>query len=82
MPRDVGYIHAGTGSGGFENRRDRVAMQAGSGHVAVTIDSAEYCALGDLGAGELFAECFNRARIFLFAKRNRDLITGLLLIGF
>ena len=68
--------------GGLQNRRDRVPMQASSGYFVVTVDSAKDGALGDLGGGEPFAERFDWAGIFVFAKRDRDLVAGLLLVGF
>jgi hypothetical protein len=79
---DVGCIHPGSRRGGFENRRDRIAMQSCVGYAAVTIDSAEDGALNDFCGGEPFAERFDRAGIVVLAKRDRDLVAGLLLIGF
>jgi len=48
----------------------------------MAIDSAKDCAVGDLRVGEPLAKRFDWARIFVLAKRDRDFIAGLLLIGF
>lgn len=48
----------------------------------MTIDSAKGCAFGDVGGGKPLAKRSDRAGIIVLAKRNRDLIVGLLLIGF
>lgn len=82
VPGDVGRIHAGTRSGGFEDCGDRVAMQTGGSYVAVTIDSAKYRAFGDLGLCEPLMQRLDRAGIVMFAKRDRDLVAGLLLMCF
>ena len=41
VPRDVDGIHSCPRRGGFEYRRDRIAMKALSRHTAMTIDSAK-----------------------------------------
>jgi hypothetical protein len=82
MPRDVGRIDSGSRRGNLENRRDRVPMQAASGHVVVPIDSAKEGALGNVGGGKPSAKRLYRASLIVLAKRDRDFVTGLLLIGF
>lgn len=79
---DVGCVHAGTTCCGFENRSYRIAVKARAGHAAVTIDSAKDRAFGYVGGAEIFAKRPDRTRLVVIAKRDRDLVVGLLLIGF
>jgi hypothetical protein len=79
---DVGGINSSSHRGSLENRRDRIAMQSSGGYVAVTIDSAKNCALGNLGSGKLLPKRLYWAGIVVLAKRDCDLVAGLLLIGF
>ena len=57
-------------------------MQSCGGYAAVTINSAEDRAVGDVSLGKPFTERSDRAGIVVLAKRDRDLVPGLLLIGF
>jgi hypothetical protein len=50
--------------------------------VAVTIDCAKDIALNNVGSGKPLAKRLYRASLFVLAKRDRDLVAGLLLIGF
>ena len=56
-------------------------MESRRRYVAVTIDSAEDGAFGDVRSGQPFAQRPDRARILVLAKRDRDLVAGLLLVG-
>ena len=49
--------------------------------MAVTIDCAKECTIGDLRSGEPFAQRFDRAGIIVFAERDRDFVAGLLAIA-
>src|ERR1039458_5427763 len=82
MAGDVSGIEAGPRRCRLENRRDRIAMQPSGGYVAVTIDCAKDGALGNVGSGKPLAKRLYWASLLVLAKRDGDLIAGLLLVGF
>jgi hypothetical protein len=79
---DVSCVHACPHCCRLEDRCDRITMQALSGYVAVTIDSAKDCTFGHVGCLEPLAKRSDRAGIIVLVKRDRDFFADLLLIGF
>ena len=65
-----------------EDRRDRIAIQSRGSYVAVAIHSEEDCAVGYVRWAQIFAERSDWAGIFVFAESDRDLVAGLLFVGF
>ena len=74
-------FHACSRRGGFENRRDRTAMQSSGGYFVVTVDCAKDRARCG-GSGKPLAKRLYRACLLVLAKRDRDFVAGLLLIRF
>jgi len=79
---DVGGVDAGPLRGSLEDLRDRIAMQSIGRYVVVTVDCTKGCSRSNVGFGKPLAKCLDRASLLVLAKRDRDFVAGLLLIGF